>query len=101
MFYASYINYKGESVSMLYESFEQYHKDTFSPLTECRSLIDFHVHGRTYHDRKANLAKIAVRFSNEFVEGLSMYELSRVYDWFYKNGKRYGLLREFRENGIC
>lgn len=22
-------------------------------------------------------------------------------DYFYKQGKRYGLLKEFRENGIC
>ena len=31
---------------------------------------------------------------------MSMGELLRVISHFYKLGKRYGLLREFRENGI-
>lgn len=28
-------------------------------------------------------------------------ELAEFGDYFYKLGKRYGLLKEFRENGIC
>lgn len=28
-------------------------------------------------------------------------ELADFYEYFYKMGKRYGLLKEFRENGIC
>ena len=28
-------------------------------------------------------------------------ELAYYYDYFTKYGKRYGLLREFHENGIC
>lgn len=101
MFYAAYTNYKGEAVSCLYDNWEQYHEDTFSPLTEFYSLIDFHVHGRTYRERQADLEDTAVRFQHECRAGLSWYELSLICDWFYRNGKRYGLLREFAENGIC
>ena len=32
---------------------------------------------------------------------LSWAEVVEWADYFYKLGKRYGLLREFRENGIC
>lgn len=28
-------------------------------------------------------------------------ELYEIGNYFYKLGKRYGLLKEFRENGIC
>jgi hypothetical protein len=31
----------------------------------------------------------------------SCSELAEFGDYFYKLGKRYGLLKEFRENGIC
>lgn len=101
MFYAAYTNYKGEQVSTLYDDWQQYHNDTFSPLTEHYTLIEFRVRGRTYRDRQADLANTAVRFQHECVAGLSMYELSIIYDWFNRMGKRYGLLREFAENGIC
>lgn len=34
-------------------------------------------------------------------EPMSWSEVAEVCQRFYKLGKRYGLLKEFRENGIC
>ena len=34
-------------------------------------------------------------------DGLYMSDMAQIYGWFEKMGKRYGLLKEFRENAIC
>ncbi len=101
MFYANYEKPDGEVVSALFDSFEAYVKDTFSPLVEHFSFIDFHVHGKTYAEKQASLCNTARRFQYECADGLSWYELSRITAWFYTMGKRYGLLKDFRENAIC
>ena len=59
------------------------------------------VKGKTYADRKAFVRDLAIEYSNNQACGLSWYEVAYVGDMFYKLGKRYGLLKEFKENGIC
>lgn len=55
----------------------------------------------TYAERKANVSEKAIDWQYEASEqDLSYGELAEAGDYFYKMGKRYGLLREFRENGI-
>ena len=55
----------------------------------------------TYAERKANVREKAIDWQYEASEqDLSYGELAEAGDYFYKMGKRYGLLREFRENGI-
>lgn len=100
MFYAAYKNYKGEDVSALYDSWDEYHEDTFSPLTEHHCVIDFIVRGKTYMDRKCDLANTACDFQHQCEPGLSYYEIARITEWFTKQARRYGLVREFIENGI-
>lgn len=85
----------------LFYSFEEFHKATFSPLTEYEAIV-FEVRGKTYAERKANAQAIAVEFSNiAYCGGLSWSDICTLSDWFYTIGKRYGLLTEFRENGLC
>lgn len=44
----------------------------------------------------------AVSFSNTFANtNLSWADIARYEKRFQRLGKRYGLLREFRENGLC
>ena len=55
----------------------------------------------TYAERKENARQIAIDWQlNESEQDLSYVELAEAGNYFYKMGKRYGLLREFRENGI-
>ena len=55
----------------------------------------------TYAERKANARQIAIDWQNEASEqDLSYGELAEAGNNFHKLGKRYGLLNEFRENGI-
>lgn len=61
----------------------------------------------TYMDEKERVRQQAIEYCNhcgEFSqyenEDMSYSELMFWTDYFYEMGKRYGLLREFRENGI-
>lgn len=101
MLYANYIDYNGEERSVLYDTWEQYFNDTFSPETKLLSLIEFKVTGKGYKNQKASVEDIAIRFSHECACGLSWYEMARITEWFSRMGRRYGLTAEFTENAIC
>ena len=76
-------------------------RDTFNPdIEETAVIIEFKTHGKTYAERRENLRDLAVRFSTACEGGFSWGEEIQVISWFEKNGKRYGLTREFKENGI-
>ena len=53
-----------------------------------------------YKKRKAEVRAEAVEYSYS-EEELSYGELADKQDYFRRLGKRYGLLREFKENAIC
>lgn len=95
---------EAEPTAVLYygkEGLQRFYSDTFSPLTEYEAVL-FEVHGKTYQERKASAQDIAVSFSNiAYCGGLYWSDLQALSDWFYRFGKRYGLLTEFRENGLC
>ena len=64
--------------------------------------IDLAVHGSNYESRKADVREKAITWQAHVGEcDLSMGELQDWYDYFDIMGRRYGLLREFHENGIC
>ena len=54
-----------------------------------------------YALRKADIREEAIRWSYEFAEHNYSYgELADFSEYFTRMGKRYGLLREFKENAI-
>ena len=53
-----------------------------------------------YEKRKAEVREEAIAYSYSDEE-LSYGELADKQDYFRRLGKRYGLLREFKENAIC
>lgn len=65
--------------------------------------IPLTVSGRTYQERKNDLHNKAVEWSN--TQGSyprwSYGELAIIEGFFETNGRRYGLLKEFKENCIC
>lgn len=64
--------------------------------------IDLAVHGNSYESRKADVREKAITWQALVGESdLSMGELQDWYDYFDIMGRRYGLLTEFHENGIC
>ena len=54
-----------------------------------------------YEKRKANAREKAIFWQGFFADvSMSWGELAFWQDYFYKLAKRYGLLKEFRENAI-
>lgn len=84
-----------------FNSWSEYHTATFSPLIDILFITDFKVKGKTYADRKEFVRDLAINYSNNQACGLSWSEVAYVDDMFYTLGKRYGLLKEFKENCIC
>ena len=88
----------------LYTSYEAFYKDTFSPLCNIIATLELGAsRGKTYADRKACLYDKAVEYSYIWGElyPISYGEIWEIDNYFYKYGKRYGLLKEFKENAIC
>lgn len=54
-----------------------------------------------YEKRKAEVRAEAIEYSYSYEKELSYGELADKQEYFRRLGKRYGLLREFKENAIC
>ena len=65
--------------------------------------IPLQVSGKTYQARRNDLREKATEWSNGLGEypNWSYSELGDISDFFERNGRRYGLLKEFQENAIC
>lgn len=99
MLYAAFTQ-GGQEYSELFFSWELFHGRTFNPETELHCLIDFTVSGQSYGARKESVRRTAQAFQREERPGLSYGDLVNIGIWFERAAKKYGLLREFRENGI-
>ena len=81
--------------------FEAFKNDKFRPDTKNIQLLDLSISGRTYAERKANAEQKTVIFQYDFAcLPWSYGELATIYEQFQKIGKRYGLLKVFKENCI-
>lgn len=82
--------------------YREWHKDTFSPTIENIQILDFKISGKTYEERKYNAEELAKDWQYNFASLEWSYgELYEINNYFYTIGKRYGLLRVFKENAIC
>lgn len=76
--------------------------DTFTPLTKNKQTLVLQVKGKTYTEKKAWLEDLAKEYQLYFsCLSWSYGELVTIQDFFYTNAKRYGLIKEFKENAIC
>lgn len=106
----------GKQTAKLYNSFEDWHRDTWNPETNIIDLLELSlslkgvevwtIHpGRktsNYKKRKMLLEDKAHQWQQIAAENsLSWGELCTVSNWFENQGKRYGLLAEFQANCIC
>lgn len=92
-----------DTYGFIYYSYDAYQADTFSPEVDTVCLIPLKVSGKSYKERKEDLRDKAIEWSNN--AGLycdcSWGELAIIEEFFRKNAKRYGLLEEFKAEGIC
>lgn len=55
-----------------------------------------------YQNEKEKARNEAINWQHDFVNHNYSYEELFIWQCYFETlGKRYGLLREFRENGIC
>ncbi len=101
MFMATIRDCHGRETSKLYFSWEEYHKDVFNPESGTTAFVDFHVKGQTYAEKKNSVREIAIGFQIGDQGGMYWSDYAIISNWLYEHGKRFGLLCEFRENGIC
>lgn len=91
----------GEKVAAVYVSFEEYHKETFSPYYNQLFITDFVLHGMTYKEKKAAAVSLAIDLQNVLSDvSVSWLELAIIGDNLKRIAQRYGLVKEFQENGI-
>ena len=65
------------------------------------AFIPLKVTGKTYAERKDDLQNKAIEWSYAgSVSNWSYGELATIQGFFETQGKRYGLIKEFKENGI-
>lgn len=84
-----------------YADYDEMHRETFSPEYFINRVIDTNrLPGKSYADKKALLRDQAIDYSLQ--NNFTMYwsEFAAIEDYFEKYGRRYGLIKEFRENGI-
>ena len=89
-----------------YDDYPTYYRCTFNPCYRICYFMDLDspISGDTYQIKKGRLREKAIDFQlviGECEHDLSWAELSAITQTFEKYGRKYGLLKEFRENGIC
>ena len=86
-----------------FQTWDAYHAATFSPHTNSAVFpIPVFIPGRTYAERK-HAAENALHRASEILQtpGLTMGEMCEIQTEAERIARRYGLLREARENAVC
>ena len=95
------IDFDGNIVTKTYTRWDDYHEDTFCPDYTTLWLTDFKIHGKTYAEQKACAKDIGISYSNAMGTWYpSWSELAEVTSILENIAKRYGLIKEFKENGL-
>ena len=94
----------GRDTENLFFCWGDVHGALFCPDVERVAVIEFKTHGKTYKERRENLRQMAIDYTTKrksAYSDLTLWEIIKISDFFKKNGRRFGLLQEFHENGIC
>lgn len=89
-----------DDTANIFDTWPEYHAATFSPDCTVAACIPLQLHGSTYAARRDSLRTIAQGIQNADNGGMSYGETATLADWLNTNARRYGLLAEFRDNGI-
>lgn len=85
---------------MVRRVYSSFFKDTFCPGSEVCLISLGGLKGKSYREKKEAARNKAIEYSLNIYPGLSWGECSEIQSYFENIGKRYGLLKEFRENAI-
>lgn len=77
-----------------------FHAATFSPDIEYQ-ILPLKISGKTYAERKNAARNLAIEYQTiTDCGGLSYLELNTIQSYFETVAARYGLIQEYRKNGI-
>ena len=95
------MNNKGKNICALYCDSLEFQNDFFNPCFDIKNVISFRVKGKNYRECKNDVREKAFYFQNICEKpNISYFELYLIQNWFFKMGKKYGLLNEFKKNAI-
>ena len=94
-----------ETSPIMFDDMEEFTNKTFNPVYYWDNLIDTETPppGKTYQDKKEWLRGRAIAYSHAS-DNYILYDFwheQELMDYFRIYGRKYGLLREFKENAIC
>lgn len=95
-------NSSGREYCNLYDDNEIsiFHAAAFTPDIEYQ-ILPLKISGKTYAERKNAARDLAIEYKTMTTcGGLSYGELSAISAYFENIARRYGLIQEYRENGI-
>ena len=76
---------------------------TFSPVIDILFITDFKIKGKNYKERKENARFLAIELQRTYIDYniyASYSEIMQLSNIFERIGKKYGLLKEYKENCI-
>lgn len=100
MVIADYIDASGAEYCRIFDSFEDFHRATFSPDCKIWDTAELKIKGATYRERKEACATLAARVKRMEKGNLTYKEIQRLRAYFQRTGKKYGNLRLFRKIGV-
>ena len=89
-----------DDTSSIFTTWPEYHAATFSPDCTVAACIPLQLHGSTYAARRDSRRNIAQDIQSADNGGMSYGEVATLANWMSANARRYGLVTEFRDNGI-
>lgn len=100
MIFAAYRDENGNERATTFDCFDCFNRFFFSPCLDPVFVTDFRLHGKTYQERKENARNIAIGVQAFSWPGLFCGEYAEIQNELETMGKKYGLIREFRCNGV-
>ena len=100
MVIADYIDASGAEYCRIFDSFEDFHRATFSPDCKIWDTAELKIKGTTYKQKKDSCAALAARVKRMEKGNLTFSEIQRLRAYFQKAGRKYGNLRLFRKMGV-
>ena len=95
------INIGGEDKMKAYYSYEELYEEEFCADNCAVWITNFKTKGKTYAERKQFARDIGVTISNNrMIEEITHIDAINIAENLDNIAKRYGLIKEFRENGL-
>lgn len=100
MVIADYIDAHGVEHCRIFNSFEDFHRATFSPDCRIWDTAELKTRGTNYQERKGTAAALAARVNRMETGTLTYSEIQILRKFFRRLGTKTGNLKLFRRMGI-